>query len=138
MLFLVKMSNGLRLIVKEETEILIPKSMREEMTRFLHSSHQADIAMMTQAKNHLLRNEERPQKDIRSMPNMSREQNLKANEGNEISQENIFENFIPGQQVELDYAEKGCNNYLMIACSLTGFIRHIKPQTKGQMRQSSS
>ena len=34
----------------------------------------------------------------------------KANEGNKISQENIFENFIPGQQVELDYAEKGINN----------------------------
>ena len=46
----------------------------------------------------------------------------KANEQNEISQENIFNNFIPGQQVELDYAQKGCNDYLMIACSLSGFI----------------
>ena len=43
----------------------------------------------------------------------------KQTKRNEISQENIFENFIPGQQVEIDYAQKGSNDYLMIVCSLT-------------------
>ena len=33
--------------------------------------------------------------------------------------------------MELDYAQKGCNNYLMIACSLTGFIQAYKTSNKG-------
>ena len=54
----------------------------------------------------------------------------KAEENNEISQENIFRNFLPGQQVELDFAEKGSQDYLMIACALTGFIQAYKTQNK--------
>ena len=49
-LALVELENGTRLIVKDETEILIPISMREEMVRILHMTHQADTAMLTQAK----------------------------------------------------------------------------------------
>ena len=49
-LSLVEMGNGTRLIVKNEIEILIPKSMREEMTRVLHLSHQEDMALLNQAK----------------------------------------------------------------------------------------
>ena len=49
-LSLVEMGNGTRLIVRDELEILIPKSMRIEMTRVLHLSHQADTAMLHQAK----------------------------------------------------------------------------------------
>ena len=55
----------------------------------------------------------------------------KQTKRNEISQENIFENFIPGQQVEIDYAQKGSNDYLMIVCSLTGFIQAYKTSNKG-------
>ena len=36
---LVEMEKGTRLIVKNETEILIPKSMRAEMMQVLHLSH---------------------------------------------------------------------------------------------------
>ena len=49
-LSLVEMGNGTRLIVRDELEILIPRSMRTEMTRVLHLSHQADTAMLNQAK----------------------------------------------------------------------------------------
>ena len=48
-LALVELENGTRLIVKDETEIMIPASMREEMVRILHLTHQADTAMLTQA-----------------------------------------------------------------------------------------
>ena len=47
---LVELENRTRLIVKDETEILIPASMREEMVRIFHLTHQADTAMLTQAK----------------------------------------------------------------------------------------
>ena len=33
--------------------------------------------------------------------------------------------------VELDYAEKGFNNYLMIICALTGFMQAYKTPNKG-------
>ena len=33
--------------------------------------------------------------------------------------------------VELDYAEKGCNNYLIIICALTGFMQAYKTPNKG-------
>ena len=49
-LAIVEMDNGTRLIVRDETEILIPKSMRAEMVRVLHLTHQADNAMTQQAK----------------------------------------------------------------------------------------
>ena len=48
---LVQLDNGTRLIVKNEGEILIPKSMRTEMMRVLHLTHSGDVAMLTQAKN---------------------------------------------------------------------------------------
>ena len=44
------MGNGTRLIVRDELEILIPKSMRIEMTRVLYLSHQADTATLNEAK----------------------------------------------------------------------------------------
>ena len=54
----------------------------------------------------------------------------KANESNEVSYENIFRNFIPGQQVEMDYAERGNQDYLLMVCSLTGFLQCYKTQNK--------
>ena len=55
----------------------------------------------------------------------------KANEHNEVSQTNIFENYLPGQLVEVDYAQKGSNDYLMICCSLTGYIQAYRTANKG-------
>ena len=94
------------------------------MTRVLHLSHQADTAMMTQAKKKIFwpGMKKELKKVYDQCETCQEDKALKVNEANKISQENIFKNFIPGQQVELDYAEKGSNNYLMIACSLTGFI----------------
>ena len=78
------------------------------MQRILHLSHQADTAMITQAKQKIFWPNMR--KDMKKTYNecdkCQRDKTSKANERNEISQENIFENFIPGQQVELDYAQK--------------------------------
>ena len=132
-LSLIEMGNGTRLIVKDESEIMIPKTMREEMTRVLHLSHQGDIAMLNQAKQKIFWPGMR--RDLKKIyddcPTCQENKTSKANEDNEISQNNIFENFIPGQMVELDYAEKGCNNYLMIICALTGFMQAYKTPNKG-------
>ena len=43
--------HGTRLIVKDETEILIPSGMRKQMENILHFSHTAAQSMITQCKN---------------------------------------------------------------------------------------
>ena len=126
------MSDGTRLIVKDETEILIPKALREEMTRVLHLSHSGDISMMIQAKSKIFW--PGMKRDLKKIydecPTCQENKASKANEHNEIAQDDIFENFIPGQMVELDYAEKGSNSYLMIICALTGFMQAYKTSNK--------
>ena len=43
--------HGTRLIVKDETEILIPSGMRKQMENILHFSHTTAQYMITQCKN---------------------------------------------------------------------------------------
>ena len=50
----------------------------------------------------------------------------KAQMHNEISQNNMFDNYLPGQKVQIDYAVKGNQNYLSMVCALTGFIKVFK------------
>ena len=52
---IVTLDAGTRLIVKDETEILIPKGMRKQMENILHFSHTAAQSMITQC-NILARN----------------------------------------------------------------------------------
>ena len=47
----VTLDTGTLLIVKDETEILIPKCLRKQMEDTLHFSHTAAQSMITQCKN---------------------------------------------------------------------------------------
>ena len=49
----VTLDAGTRLIVKDETEILIPKCLRKQMEDILHFSHTAAQSMITQCKGKL-------------------------------------------------------------------------------------
>ena len=42
----------------------------------------------------------------------------------------IFKIFMPGQRLQVDYAEKGSGNFLMIVDSLTGFRQTYKTPRK--------
>ena len=44
----INLDSGTRLIVKDETEILIPKCLRKQMEDILHFSHSAAPSMITQ------------------------------------------------------------------------------------------
>ena len=59
----------------------------------------------------------------------------KAQAHNEISSKDLFKNFLPLQRLEVDFAEKGNQNYAMIVDVLTGFRHSIKPQINPQMKQ---
>ena len=43
----------------------------------------------------------------------------------------MFENFFPNQMVEIDFAQRGTQDYLVVACSLTGFIQVYETKDKG-------
>ena len=49
---------------------------------------------------------------------------------NQVSGEDIFSNFMPGQRLQVDYAEKGNGNYLMIVDCLSGFMQAYKTPQK--------
>ena len=52
--------------------------------------------------------------------------NSKAQANNEVSQKNMFDNYMPGQRVQVDFAIKGSQNYMSMVCALTGFIKVFK------------
>ena len=47
---LVELDSGARLVVRDSTEILIPKTARKEIIRILHLTHAATDTMMLQTK----------------------------------------------------------------------------------------
>ena len=49
----------------------------------------------------------------------------------------MFDNYMPGQRVQIDFAVKGSQNYLSMVCALNGFINVFKTasqSTKEVMR----
>ena len=38
----------------------------------------------------------------------------------------MFDNYLPGQRVQIDYSVKGSQNYLSMVCTFTGFIKVFK------------
>ena len=48
----------------------------------------------------------------------------------QVSGEDIFAHFMPGQRLQVDYAEKGNGNYLMIVDNVSGFMQAYKTSRK--------
>ena len=49
---------------------------------------------------------------------------------NQVSSIDLFQHFMPGQRLQVDYAEKGNGNYLMVVDCLTGFMQAYKTPRK--------
>ena len=56
--------------------------------------------------------------------------NSRSQKSNEISMSNLFNNFYPNQRVQLDFAEKGLDNYLVICDVMSGFFQVFKVKNK--------
>ena len=54
----------------------------------------------------------------------------KAQKSSEISYENLFERFEPGQQVQCDFAEYGGQDYHLISDEISGFLKVTKCKNK--------
>ena len=49
---------------------------------------------------------------------------------NEIDMRDAFENFYPGEQLNIDFAEKGGQDYMIVVCVLTGFLQVYEVRNK--------
>ena len=63
---------------------------------------------------------------MKTIRNLESINHPKAQAHSEVSQKKMFDIYMPGQKVQIDYAIKGSKNYLSIVCALTGFIKVFK------------
>ena len=127
---IVALDAGTRLIVKDGTEVLmIPMKKSKQIIDTLHFSHSAADSMIIQCKRKIFwpgmkkSLQKKYEEYEQSHPH-------KATPHNQVSSECIFQHFMPGQRLQVDYAEKGTGNYLMIVDSLIGFMQAYKTPRK--------
>ena len=127
---IVTLDPGTRLIVNDESEILIPRKLREQMLDILHYTHSAEEAMMRQYKRKIFWSGMK--KDLKQKYEQCNQyqenKTSQAQANSEVSSEDSFKNFLPGQRIEVDYAEKGNQNHLIIVDILTGSCKLTKPK----------
>ena len=129
---IVVLDGGNRLIVKDETEILIPRGQRNQIIETLHFSHSAAESMILQCKRKIywLGIKQALQKKYEECEACQQNKASQATPHNQVSSKDIFQHFMPGQRLQEDYAEKGNGNYIMIVDSLTGFMQAYKTPRK--------
>ena len=90
--------------------------------------------MMKQAKNEIFWPEMRA--ELRKVYDTCQEcktnRPSKSQEHNEVSQRNLFDSYLPGQRILVDYAISGHQSYILIVCALTGFIRCYKTSNQSK------
>ena len=103
------------------------------MLSTLHLDHSSDENMIRQVKNKLfwpkLRNDLK--KTYESCPECTQHRISHPQKHNEVSYCNIFANFYPNQLLEVDFAQKGCRDYIVMVCARTGFLKAYPVKNKG-------
>ena len=56
--------------------------------------------------------------------------NSKPQKKNEIDFSNLFENFFPGSRVQIDFCQKGNEDYLVMVCQMSGFMQDYRCRNK--------
>ena len=59
--------------------------------------------------------------------------NSRPQKSNEISMGNLFNNFYPNQRIQIDFCEKGADNYLVMVDVMSGFFQIYKVKNKSAM-----
>ena len=54
----------------------------------------------------------------------------KPQKANEISYRDIFENFYPNEMIEVDFAQKGSKDFMLIVDTLTGYLQAFEVKNK--------
>ena len=129
---LVTLPDGNRLIVKNGSEVFIPKSERKRILETIHLDHMSDQVMIRQTKGKIFWPGMRKQiKETYDHCQPCTENRIsRPQKSNEISQRDVFANFYPNEQIEIDFAEKGSKDFLLIVDSLTGFGQVFEVRNK--------
>ena len=129
---IVELRDGHRLIVRDGGEVLIPKSAREEIIKTLHLTHPATDTMILQTRGKIfwpkMRQELKDYYEKCDACTMHR--NSRPQKANEISMANLFNNFYPNQRVQIDFCEKGRDDYLVMVDVMSGFFQVYKVKNK--------
>ena len=98
-LSIITLESGHKLIVRNDSEILVPRQAREKMCQTLHFTHHSDEMMMKQAKDKIFWPEMRA--ELRKVYDTCQEcktnRPSKSQEHNEVSQKNLFDSYLPGR-----------------------------------------
>ena len=124
--------DGNRILIKHGCEVLVPKSERKRILNTIHLDHMSDTVMIRQCKNRIFWPNMRHQiKETYNHCKPCTEHRVsKPQKPNEISQRDIFENFYPNEQIEVDFAQKGSKDILLIVDTLTGFLQVFEVKNK--------
>ena len=106
-------------------EILITAGERRRILETLHLDHTCDETMVRQYKGRIFgpKMGEQIKKLYNDCISCTEHRISRSQKTNEVDYKNVFENFYPNQMVEIDYCQKGTQDYLVIDCILTGFIQ---------------
>ena len=129
----VTMPDGNRLLVKDGGEVFVPKSERKRILETIHMDHMCDQVMIKQAKSRIYwpRMRQEIKEIYQTCQPCTEFRNSKPQKPNEISQRDVFSNFFPNEQIEVDFASKGSRDFLLIVDSLTGFGQVFETRNKG-------
>ena len=112
--------------------MLIPKTARDEIVRTLHNTDPATQTMINQTKGKIFWPKMRQdlEKFYESCEECKTHCNSRPQKDNEISMTSLFENFFPNQRVQIDFAEKGTENYLVMCDVMSGFFQVYRVANK--------
>ena len=129
---MVELDSGEHLVVRDGTEVLIPKSARKDVINTLHLTFSATNTMVLQTKSRLFWPGIRS--DLDTFHNQCQEcawnRNSKPQKKNEIDISSLFENFFPGNRVHIDFGQKGNENYLVMVCQMSRFMQVYRTRNK--------
>ena len=129
---IITLDSGNRLIVRNESEILIPNSQRKQMMDILHFSHSAGQSMYTQCRGKIFWPGMRKalKKKYDECNTCQEHKASQATPHTDVSGDDIFFNFHSGQRLQVDYCEKGNQDILMIVDYVSGFMQAFKTPRK--------
>ena len=102
------------------------------MIDILHLSHAADQAMYTQCRGKIFWPGMRTalKKKYEECNTCQEHKASQATPHTDVSGEDIFSNFHPGQRLQVDYCEKGNQNILMVVDYVSGYMQAFKTTRK--------
>ena len=103
---IVTLEAGTRLIVKDESENIIPRKSREQMMNILQYTHSAEESMLWQCHKKIfwLGMMKQLKQKYEQCEKCQENKTSQATPHNEINSKDIFKNFLPGRRLEIDYA----------------------------------